>query len=139
MPSGVYERKPSGFDKKEYDKQWEKENCGKRKAQRKKWYKDNPGYNKIYYKNHQRQAKRNRIKQKYGLSHEDWVKMWLGQDGNCAICGEPFAQQSDTFIDHNHKTGKVRGLLCNKCNLGMGYFNDNPELMIKVVNYLNKK
>lgn len=55
------------------------------------------------------------------------------QDNKCSICR---AELIKDYLDHNHKTGQLRGLLCNKCNLGIGYFNDKPELLEKAVEYL---
>ena len=89
------------------------------------WRKDNP-----------KACREHDFKHKYNLSYEDWVRMWTGQNGECTICGEPFANQSDAFVDRNHKTGKVRGLLCRTCNLGIGYFKDNPKLTTKATEYL---
>lgn len=55
----------------------------------------------------------------------------------CEICGKDII---DTLhMDHNHSTGKFRGLLCKKCNLGLGNFNDSPELLQKAIEYLKNK
>ena len=81
-------------------------------------------------------SRKNHLKRKYNLSHEDWLKMWENQDGKCLICGKLFIEPSDACVDHNHKTGKVRSLLCKKCNLGIGYLNDDPKLTIKATKYL---
>ena len=83
-------------------------------------------------------AKINRFKYVYGLSHEDWLKMWEEQDERCSICEEPFTSLSDACVDHNHKTDEIRGLLCKKCNSAIGLLNDDPELMLKAIKYLAK-
>jgi hypothetical protein len=57
-----------------------------------------------------------------------------GQNLGCAICGR---SDVDLSVDHDHKTGRVRGLLCSRCNLTLGHFDDNAELFRNVVNYLN--
>ncbi|MBA7572891.1 hypothetical protein ES708_14678 [subsurface metagenome] len=76
------------------------------------------------------------IKTKYNLSHEDWLKIWESQDGKCSICGKSFIELSDACTDHDHKTDEIRGLLCRECNLGIGFFNDNPKLTAEATKYL---
>ena len=96
-----------------------------------------------YNKEHQREWRKNhpekqiqrRIKQ-YNLLYDNWVQMWKDQDGKCKICRRKFLNPSDSCVDHNHKTGKVRGLLCDNCNHGIGCFDDNTKLMIKAIDYL---
>jgi len=78
------------------------------------------------------------FKRKYSLSYEDWLKLWEIQDGRCAICEKSFTEPSEACVDHNHKTGKVRSLLCHNCNMGMGLFKDDPRILIKVAEYLLK-
>lgn len=56
------------------------------------------------------------LKRKYGVSFAWYRKTLKGQDGKCAICRRPFGDQRKANVDHNHKTGKVRGLLCYRCN-----------------------
>lgn len=58
--------------------------------------------------------------------------MLIEQDGLCAVCYEKPA----TSVDHDHKTGQVRGLLCRNCNTGLGMFGDNPELMLAASAYI---
>jgi len=90
------------------------------------WRKDNPN-----------RARTITLRYRYGITYEDWLKIWINQDGRCAICGEPFAQPSNACIDHNHKTGEIRGLLCKKCNLGIGCFDDNQSLMGRAIKYVS--
>ena len=80
------------------------------------------------------------LKTKYGLSLEDFKGLLKKQDGRCAIC-KVKGQESVTrllCVDHCHKTGEVRGLLCTKCNSGIGYLGDNLERLISAVSYLGK-
>lgn len=61
------------------------------------------------------------------------------QEGKCKICSNTtnlHSRNNNLDIDHCHITGKVRGLLCNKCNKAIGYFEDNPELIKKALKYL---
>lgn len=114
-----------------YSREYRKNNPKEIKKYDKQYKKDNP--ERI------RRIKRDsRIKKIYGLSHKDWLGIWEAQDGECAICGRSFSKPSDALIDHNHKTNEVRGLLCNKCNLGIGHFDDNPRIIIKANEYLSK-
>jgi len=83
-------------------------------------------------------AKTNQIRVKYGLSPEDIELKLIKQNNRCAICGEEFKSKRHVFIDHNHETGKVRDLLCPKCNGGLGDFNDCVKMLRKAINYLEK-
>lgn len=69
----------------------------------------------------------------YGLSKEEFLKMKKKQNGICAICPEKLE-----VIDHCHKTGRVRGLLCRKCNFGLGNFRDSGKLLEMAKAYLEK-
>lgn len=76
-----------------------------------------------------------RIKKLYGLDAAEYEAM---MGGSCAICG---AKASDTFklhVDHCHESGRVRGVLCNKCNQGLGLFNDSGALLLAAMEYLKK-
>jgi hypothetical protein len=70
---------------------------------------------------------------KYKVSHKTIVA--LHSKGCCQVCGE--TDQSTFVIDHDHKTGEVRDLLCRSCNLILGYAKDNPEILRKLADYLN--
>lgn len=72
---------------------------------------------------------------KYGLSEQEFQKLYSNQSGICAICGG-VDKGKELAIDHDHKTGKVRGLLCSRCNQGLGLFRDNSDLLTKAVLYL---
>jgi len=73
----------------------------------------------------------------YGMSIEQYDDMLKAQGGGCAICGaETNKNGKSLFVDHCHDTGRVRGILCYKCNTGLGSFLDNPELIQKALSYL---
>lgn len=88
----------------------------------------------------------NNLIDKYGISQKDYDRMFVEQDGKCAICGTENFQghlyskrKVDYFsIDHDHETGKVRGLLCLSCNIALGNFRDSIELLKKSISYLEK-
>ena len=74
---------------------------------------------------------------KYGLTKQDYIERWLRQDGNCALCFEPLLRSRDKpVIDHDHETGKVRGILHGTCNGGLGKLGDSIEGIRKALNYL---
>ena len=79
------------------------------------------------------------LKRKYGLTLESYNIMLKAQGGVCAICGEEEMVKGRTLsVDHCHKTGKVRQLLCGNCNHALGKFKDNPDLLLKAINYLER-
>lgn len=71
---------------------------------------------------------------RYGISTEDYQQMLKDQDHLCAICEGKFAELS---IDHCHKSGVVRGLLCNPCNKGLGHFEDDPDRLLAAAKYVD--
>lgn len=79
---------------------------------------------------------------KYGITPAQYDAMLDAQDGVCAICGRPpkggRTSSASLHVDHDHKTGIVRGLLCNACNLGVGKFMDSPALLRIAAVYLEK-
>ena len=75
------------------------------------------------------------MKYKYGITRKQFDFMLKAQDYKCAICGKEITDQ-EPHIDHDHNTGKVRGLLCGKCNTALGLFGDDPSLLNKAVQYL---
>jgi hypothetical protein len=77
------------------------------------------------------------LKKEYGLTVEDYLELLMAQDGQCGICNRPFAETGAQInVDHCHRTGAIRGLLCRACNLGLGHFDDNLETIQKAITYL---
>jgi hypothetical protein len=72
-----------------------------------------------------------------GFTQEDFKSKLEEQNGVCAICGTDDPGKLDFCADHDHATGIKRGVLCRKCNAGLGQFNDNPELIAKAIEYLS--
>jgi hypothetical protein len=70
------------------------------------------------------------LKYLYNITIEDYDAMFAAQNGLCAICNEP-PKGRRFSVDHNHKTGRVRGLLCNPCNIAVGHFEANPDAILK--------
>lgn len=71
---------------------------------------------------------------KYGITPGEYIDMLLDQEKRCAIC----KKKEPLVIDHCHTTGLVRGLLCNKCNMGLGLFKDNADHLYEAAKYLTK-
>lgn len=78
---------------------------------------------------------------RYGITPEDYAKLLEAQKGVCGICTTDVPLRArasyNLFVDHDHQTGKVRGLLCHNCNAGLGHFKDDTELLSKATEYLN--
>lgn len=115
-------------NQKENTKQWIKNNVDKYKKGQKDWLaKQDKEYIKVQRRNFQLQ--------KYGLNIESYNKLLEKQNGMCAICGKKETKKS-LAVDHCHQTGKVRGLLCFRCNFGLSYFSENAERFLMAYNYL---
>jgi 5-methylcytosine-specific restriction endonuclease McrA len=97
-------------------------------------------FSRVQSKEEQRERRRWRaVYSLYSLTPGQWQAIFERQQGCCAICG---TSQDDLGyileIDYDHKTGKVRGLLCRKCNLGIGMFGEDVENINKAIRYLEK-
>ena len=75
------------------------------------------------------------MKSRYGINLETYNNMLVDQENKCPLCSRSF-DEVKIHIDHCHKTGKVRGLLCEMCNKGLGHFKDDPEIIRSAINYL---
>lgn len=79
------------------------------------------------------------LKSRYGISLSEFNAMLETQGGGCGICHSKTAGRKGTFIvDHCHSTGKIRGILCHKCNAGLGMFKDSREFLTSASDYLEK-
>ena len=85
---------------------------------------------------YKRSLRKTHLKTKYGLTPEDYDRMLEDQAGGCAICGKPPRPDISLHVDHDHETGRIRGLLCFTCNNGLGQFRDDPELLIAAATYV---
>ncbi|UCS82780.1 endonuclease VII [Yersinia phage vB_YenP_Rambo] len=74
---------------------------------------------------------------KYGITKDDYDRMFQEQLCKCAICSKPQEKcRRALSVDHCHKTGKVRGLLCDECNRALGYFYDDIKRLKNAITYL---
>lgn len=104
-------------------KLWKENNREWRRHYQKEWRKRNKGIDKKYD-----------LKRLYGLSLADFETLQKRQNYKCAIC----ERKIELVVDHCHKTGKVRGLLCRSCNRVLGIFLDKPKLFLKASRYLKR-
>lgn len=117
-----------GRQRQDYKSRWYQDNKDQLSEKAKEYYKDN--------KNVRRLTLANKL---YGVSAEEYFSLYEKYSSSCAICKvseEKLARFLN--IDHDHETGEVRGLLCNSCNLGLGVFKDNKELLKKAWEYLEE-
>ncbi|WKV17129.1 putative integration and excision endonuclease VII [Salmonella phage PKM.Hi.22.6] len=75
-----------------------------------------------------------KLKSRYGLSVEDFENILDAQNNKCAICNESL--NGGGVVDHCHTSGKVRGILCRTCNIGLGHFRDNEDFLNSAIKYL---
>jgi Recombination endonuclease VII len=74
----------------------------------------------------------NQVKKQYGLHEHDYLRLMLEVNGFCMIC----KTKKDLVIDHCHRANMVRGLICQQCNSGLGYFKDNIQFLLSAIQYL---
>ena len=116
---------------------------------RKKYLNENPhmreklnAQKRAYYHTPEfrQKARRHYYKKRYGITLEEYEQILEKQNAVCAICGESnnHKTQQHLHIDHNHKTGKVRGLLCIRCNTIIGNCKENADVLRKAIKYIFK-
>lgn len=115
----------------------------KNEARRLKYATDEEYRNKVKAKVHdynerKPEAKANQRLRQYGISLDDKKRYLDMQNGVCPICGNDGSnsKNSELYVDHDHKTGDVRGLLCGRCNFALGQFDDDIERMKRAILYL---
>lgn len=89
-----------------------------------------------YYSENRKSVISNRRRRLYGVDSERYESMRAAQNNRCAMCGDEFLDVA--YIDHSHKTGIVRALLCRGCNTGLGCFKDSPSRCLAAAAYLQK-
>jgi recombination endonuclease VII len=83
-----------------------------------------------------RDNNRNNRKRKYNVTHEEFTALFKGQGERCAICRTAEPSGNGWCLDHDHALGNVRGVLCFKCNTGLGLFKDDPRSLSAAIDYL---
>jgi hypothetical protein len=147
-------------ERKKKRKQYRKDNAEKINAYQKQYYLDNATeikkrsikqkkkyrqenvekikkYQKEYDKNNSKRKKYSHIKRDFGITENEYDLIFAKQEGKCAICGKHQNEfKTPLGIDHDHETGKVRGLLCFNCNTGIGKLKDDITILEKAIEYL---
>ena len=91
---------------------------------------------KQYIKQNGEKIKNAKLMTRYGISIEEYKQKLDSQDKKCAICKTNLEMEKRTHLDHDHNTGKIRGILCWNCNGGLGNFSDDIERLKSAINYL---
>jgi hypothetical protein len=121
---------------KEIKKRYRDTHKGKIKAYNAQHRRSEATHYKLYKKEWRKtNGKRERLQSRYGISMPQFLEMLENQSHKCGICQDDLVV---ACVDHNHDTSEVRGLLCHKCNAGMGAFQDNSDTLQKALNWLTK-
>jgi DNA repair exonuclease SbcCD ATPase subunit len=153
-------------ERRAYDKAWRAKQPNYRHEEMKQWRKDNKETvqqeSRDYYDAHREKIlaylavyrrdnketlavkqkenqHRYRLSEVYGITEEEYAALLSAQGGKCAVCGGDNSSSrlsTHLFVDHDHKTGKIRGLLCNNCNMALGFARENPDILLKLRAYL---
>lgn len=102
-------------------------NKDKCKEYAKEWRKNNPLYGRF-----------TNLKLKYGITHKEYDEMLEKQNGVCAICGDPSRKPYGLHVDHNHDTGKIRKLLCGRCNTALGFTRESVKILEAMIAYIKE-
>ena len=113
--------------------EWVRSNRERASARMREWRQKNK--DKVAASNRRQQLRRN-----YGMTKAEYDQMLADQDGCCAICRTDTPGGRGTFhVDHDHATGEIRGLLCTRCNTGLGHFRDDPAMLRAALEYLARE
>jgi len=110
-------------------KKWQQENAERLNAYRRE-YRSRPDRKTVEREYH--------LRRKYDITLAEYEALLEAQGGVCAICGEARPEERTLHVDHDHVTGKVRGLLCFRCNNAIGDLRDDIELVYRMLDYLDR-
>lgn len=96
------------------------------------------GSRRAWYWKHRESRADLYCKWRYGFTLVEYNAMFVAQGGVCAICGAERTDGKRLNIDHDHSTGRIRGLLCDRCNMVLGSIHDDCELLTNSIKYLQK-
>lgn len=125
MGGGFLSQMRTKEEKAAYTKGWKERNKDKINAQARKRYTTDGRWEK-------------QLKDHFGITSEYYWSLHVAQSGLCKICGKPQCVGTKLDVDHDHKTGKVRALLCRHCNAGIGLLKDDITLVSKALTYLKE-
>lgn len=121
------DEKARAYYRKRYQERPDVREC---KRQYQHAYLRSPHGRRIYVESH--------FRKKYGIDFEDLGRMFEAQGGKCPGCEIPLLLDKATHVDHDHATGRVRGLLCRQCNVGLGNLRENPDTFARLLAYLRR-
>ena len=139
-------------------KKYREANNDKDRLRAEKYYQDNRDHvlerQKTYYQNnkekiierskkylssHKNEKRNGDLRRKFGTSLDYYNELYEKQHGLCAICGKKETREGYILaVDHDHVTGKIRGLLCNNCNTGIGLLQDSYDILISASEYIKR-
>lgn len=98
-------------------------------------------YQKSYREKNQKLLSDKERERRFGITRQEYAELFHRQDGKCAICKQPetamrLGKVKALAVDHDHKTGRVRGLLCSDCNTGIGKLKDDTKILQSAIRYL---
>lgn len=134
-------------------KDWKSKNSEKVSAYQKQWREENAEHVSNYARKYmakyvenpevQTQIWERNLWKNYKMTAAEFNDLWKSQNGKCGICEVDLLprgrQNNSVAVDHNHKTGAVRGLLCHACNRAIGLFKDNPKILQSAAKYLEDR
>jgi len=111
-------------------------------ARVKKWQQENRDRLNEYRRKHRqrpevkRRERAGHLRRKFGITLDDYDRRLAEQGGGCAVCGNPPRDDISLHVDHEHQTGRIRGLLCFRCNNALGDLGDDPDVLIRAASYV---
>jgi hypothetical protein len=129
---------------KQAHREWHRKNAAANVDKATQWRRDNPERFEAYQREYRARPNRKRAmrdlyyRRTYGLSADEVDAMLEKQGGGCAICGALPERLGSLHLDHDHDTGRIRGLLCLSCNQALGHFRDRAELLRRAADYLEQ-
>lgn len=122
-----------------YSLKWRDENEENKKKHSeyvKKWKAEHPEHQREWRKRNADKVANYELKQ-FGIDYDEYNRIFEKQNGACAICGRNSGKKK-LHVDHDHKTGKVRALLCSNCNMSLGLVREDTNVLEKMIRYIFK-
>ncbi len=132
----------TGQAKRDYEKAYraKPENKAKAKQATKRFYDNNPDYLIGQYQRYKKKnplwSRQQQLKVKYEITLEEFDLIFANQNNGCAICKSWSHNGRGWHVDHDHNNGRIRGVLCNNCNVAIGHMRDSIEILTAAINYL---
>lgn len=141
--NGKYGRRSNCRDcQRRYRSGYTAKNRERLREEQRRWRQENPDYHRRYNNSPERKKwiRDWTLRDKYGISLEDYEAMKVAQENRCAICARVFGKEKGSVanVDHCHTTGRVRGLLCGDCNRGIGLMGDDAARVRSAAGYLER-